>query len=63
MNNSNVKKRGRPKGEPTIKRSIALQEKLNDYLVMKHKETLIPYNSLINMAVAQMMESEKNSIE
>lgn len=57
----NEKKRGRPKGGPVIKRSIALQEELNEYLVRKHNETLIPYNTLINIAIAQMRENEKGA--
>ena len=56
MKKESARKRGRPKGAPTIKRSIALQEDLNEYLVKKHEETKIPYNALINMAVEQMMK-------
>lgn len=58
MKEQNTRKRGRPKGAPTIKRSIALQEDLNDYLVKKHEDTKIPYNALINMAIEQMMKRE-----
>ena len=59
MNKEIRKSRGRPKGAPTVKRSIALREDLNDYLVEKHNKTMIPYNALINMAVAQMKENER----
>lgn len=59
MTNKNIKnKRGRPKGAPTVKRSIALQEQLNAYLVRKHNETMISYNSLINLAISKMKENE-----
>ena len=59
MDISNKRKRGRPKGNPTVKRSIALQKDLNEYLVKKHNETMIPYNALINMAIAMMRDSER----
>lgn len=57
------KQRGRPKGGPTIKRSIALRKELNDYLVNLHEKTMIPYNSLINMAVEQMLLTENSNSE
>ena len=56
-----IKKRGRPKGAPTVKRSIALREELNDYLVEVNQRTSIPYNALINMAVEQMMKKAGKS--
>lgn len=53
------RKRGRPKGEPTVMRSIAFKRPINDYLIEKHEETMIPYNSLVNKAVEQMMINER----
>ena len=40
------RKRGRPKGSPTVTRSIAFKESINEYLVAKHEETMIPYNAI-----------------
>ena len=54
------KQRGRPKGEPTITRSIAFKEPINEYLKKKHEETMLSYNALVNMAVEQMMKNERN---
>lgn len=53
------KNRGRPKGPNTIKRSIALKEELNDFLVRKHNETDIPYNALVNTAIKEMRDRDK----
>ena len=53
------KQRGRPKGEPTVIRSIAFKEPINDYLIKKHDETMLSFNSLVNLAVAEMMKKER----
>ena len=53
------RKRGRPKGDPTVTRSIAFKKPINEYLIKKHEETMIPYNSLVNKAVEQMMIDER----
>ena len=55
------RKRGRPKGSPTVTRSIAFKESINEYLVAKHEETMIPYNAIVNKAVEQMMIQERKS--
>jgi hypothetical protein len=58
--NTTKKQRGRPKGEPTVTRSIAFKEPINEYLKQKHAETMLSYNTLVNMAVEEMMKKDNN---
>lgn len=57
--NTTKKQRGRPKGEPTVTRSIAFKEPINEYLKQKHEETMLSYNTLVNLAVEEMMKNER----
>ena len=52
------KQRGRPKGEPTVTRSIAFKEPINEYLKQKHEETMLSFNALVNIAVEEMMKND-----
>ena len=44
-------RKGRPKGEDCVTRSLRIREDLNELLIIAHNETKLSYNELVNRAL------------